>query len=110
MPRHASDAELADEVERHLALVDAAGDQVGEAERHAQRAERDDERGDLRLRDQEAVEQPPRQARGQRGDEPEQDHAEALAAELVHQLGGDDALRRRAPAPTLRSMPAVTIT
>src|SRR3954447_19868492 len=87
----AADAELADEVERHLALVDPAGDQQRGAQRHAEGAERDDEGGDLRLRDQEAVEQAPRQAGQEGGDEPEQDHAEALAAELLHHLGGDDA-------------------
>src|SRR5918998_33657 len=80
-----------DQLEGDVALVDAAGDQQRGAERHAECAERDDERRDLGLGDEEAVEDPPGHAREDRHDAPDGDHAPVVAPDPVHDLGRDHA-------------------
>src|SRR3954452_12926030 len=84
-------ADRRDELERHVALVDAAGDEQRRAERHPERAERDDQRRDARLGDEEAVQRAPRQAGRERTAQPGEDRAPVVAADHVHRLDGDDA-------------------
>src|SRR5215216_6593783 len=87
----ATAADRVDELEGHVALVDATGDQQRRAERHAERAERDYERRKLRLGDEKAVQQTPSQSRSQRGRQADEDHAPVVPAHLVHGLRRDDA-------------------
>ena len=63
-----------------------------EAERHAERPERDDQRRDARLGDQQAVQQAPGRARPASATaRPTRITPPAVAAHRVHGLGGDDA-------------------
>lgn len=93
----------------HLTDVDAAGEDLREAERHAQRAERDDQRRDLRLRDEEPVEQSPADAAGDRDEDA--DHGRAPARPpMARMTMAETTPENTSTEPIDRSMPAVMIT
>src|SRR3954454_4448482 len=91
-------ADRRDELEGPCAHVDAAGHDEGRAEARAQGAQGDDEGGDLRLGDQEAVDEAPGHPARERDREAEEDHAPVVAARRVHRLGGDDTGEDEDPA------------
>ena len=93
----------------HRADVDAAGDHLRQSQRHRQRAEGHDQRGHLGLGDQHAVDDAPRHAADDRGDEPDGGHTNPLPpiASITLAATTDENTRTE---PTDRSMPEVMIT
>src|SRR6185312_74576 len=74
----------------HGADVHAAGDDLGQAEGDRQRAERDDQRRNLGLRDQEAVEGAPRHADDEGDEEADEGGPPSVAAYGFHHLRRHD--------------------
>src|SRR3954467_2830425 len=66
----------------------ASGQDLGQAEGDRQRSQGDDQRRDLGLGDEEAVEHPPGRSADQRREDPERGHAEPVAADALHELRG----------------------
>ena len=91
LPEDVAVADLGLHHQRHGADVHALGEDLREPERHAERAQRDDQRRDLRLGDQEAVEDAPAEAGHDRGDDAEERRPPPVTADLDHQLRGDHA-------------------
>src|SRR5690348_8679240 len=89
LPDDVAEADRVDHDGRHVAQVHAAGDDLGQAQGHAEGAERDDERRDLGPRDQEPVEQAPGQPAGDGHHGADDGRAPALAAaDVGHHLVG----------------------
>ncbi len=91
--RDAGQPAVTDVVLEHVgsrADVEAAGDDLRDAERHRQRAQGDDERWHLGLGHEEPVEDAPAEADDDREHEADEGGGPALAAHRLHRLGGDD--------------------
>jgi hypothetical protein len=90
--RDADDLDVRVEVGEHLrngSDVDAAGEHLRQAEGDGERAQRDDQRRDLRFGDQEPVERAPGDAGDQRAEDADASGGPAVAADALHHLRGD---------------------